>query len=80
VHAIEAIIWYDGKPRSAQVKRSGDDGAAASDEDDVAPPAVKAAGTVTGADDAEPGALVQGEAGGVRGKCRTAGSRHLQLR
>jgi hypothetical protein len=29
---------------------------------------VKAAGTVAGADDAEPGALVQGEAGGVLGK------------
>jgi hypothetical protein len=29
---------------------------------------VKAAGTVAGADDTEPGALVQGEAGGVVGK------------
>jgi hypothetical protein len=42
-------------------------GPAALDEDDVTPLAVVAADAIAGADDAEPGFGVEGEAGGVQG-------------
>jgi hypothetical protein len=49
--------------------RSGaDDGAAAFEEGDVAPAAVMAADALAGADDTEPGPLVEPEAGGVLGE------------